>query len=108
VDPSGEWHDVPMIPGFNVINLGDIMPRWTNDRWRSALHRVVKPPEKTRGFRRSSIVFSHHPNYDTIIDCLPTCAVADTAPNYEAICVSDYYVVKRSQQRMAREQANAA
>ena len=103
-DPEGHWHDVPMLANSYVINLGDTMAMWTNDRWRSALHRVANPPEAGRGCRRSSIVFFHHANHDAMIECLPTCGT----PKYEPMRLSDYYVVKRTQQRMAREKAKSA
>jgi isopenicillin N synthase-like dioxygenase len=42
---TGDWVDVPVIPGCFIVNLGDLMARWTNDAWVSTLHRVVNPPE---------------------------------------------------------------
>ena len=61
-DRNGNWHDVPSIPNSFVINQGDLMARWTNDRWLSTLHRVANPPEEAKGgSRRLSIVFFHHP-----------------------------------------------
>jgi isopenicillin N synthase-like dioxygenase len=105
-DRDGNWHDVPMIPGSFVINQGDLMARWTNDRWLSTLHRVANPPAEARGgSRRLSIVFFHHPNYDAIVSCLPTCVEPGVTPAYEPITVSDYYSMKKSQQRMARAKA---
>jgi isopenicillin N synthase-like dioxygenase len=103
-DADGHWHDVPVIQDAFIINLGDCMALWTNDRWRSALHRVANPPEAARGIRRSSIVFFHHANHDAVIECLPTCGTA----KYPAMPMSEYYVMKRTQQRMAREKAKAA
>ena len=59
------------IPIF--LNLGDLMAEWTNDRWVSTLHRVVNPPrDKVVGSRRLSMAFFHQPNYDAVIECLPT------------------------------------
>lgn len=71
---AGDWVTVPIIPGCYVINIGELMARWTNDRWVSTLHRVVNPPmDKASGSRRQSIVFFHNPNYDADITCIPTC-----------------------------------
>jgi isopenicillin N synthase-like dioxygenase len=108
-DRDGNWHNVPMIPGSFVINQGDLMARWTNDRWLSTLHRVANPPAEAKGgSRRLSIVFFHHPNYDATVSCLPTCVAAGVAPAYEPITVSDYYSLKKSQQRVARAKALAS
>jgi isopenicillin N synthase-like dioxygenase len=105
-DASGRWHDVPIIPGSFVVNQGDLMARWTNNRWLSALHRVANPPQEANGgSRRLSIIFFHHPNYDTTVSCLPTCIAPGMAPAYEPITVSDYYIMKKSQQRAARAKA---
>jgi isopenicillin N synthase-like dioxygenase len=95
-----------MIAGSFVINQGDLMARWTNDRWLSTLHRVANPPEEAKGgSRRLSIVFFHHPNYDATVSCVPTCIAAGAKATYETITVSDYYRMKKSQQRAPGPQA---
>lgn len=101
-DHHGAWHDVPMIPNSFVINQGDLMARWSNDRWISTLHRVVNPPpEALGGNRRLSIVFFHHPNYDAVIECLPTCKEPGETARYPAVTVAEYYALKRQQQKGA-------
>lgn len=81
---AGEWVDVPIVPGCYIINIGDLMARWTNDRWVSTLHRVVNPTVgRSAESRRQSIVFFHNPNYDAEIACLDTCVEEGVAPKYE-------------------------
>lgn len=100
-DRQGQWHDVPVIPDSFVINQGDLMARWTNDHWISTLHRVVNPPaEASGGNRRLSIVFFHHPDYDALIECLPTCKDSEGA-KYPPVTVAEYYALKRQQQKGA-------
>ena len=71
---DGIWYDVKPVPGAFIVNLGDMMAQWTNDRWRSTLHRVVNPPlDAGEAARRLSIVYFHTPNYDTVIECIPSC-----------------------------------
>jgi isopenicillin N synthase-like dioxygenase len=99
-DRQGDWHDVPTVPNSFVINQGDMMARWTNDHWLSTLHRVVNPPEEAGGGnRRLSIVFFHHANYDTVVECLPTCTGPDDAPKYQPVTVAEYYALKREQHK---------
>jgi isopenicillin N synthase-like dioxygenase len=101
-DQKGDWHDVPAVPNSFVINQGDLMARWSNDHWISTLHRVNNPPEQALGGnRRLSIVFFHHPNYDALIECLPTCMGSEDPAKYEPVRVAEYYALKRQQQRGA-------
>jgi isopenicillin N synthase-like dioxygenase len=60
-DGSGNWTSPASVPGGFVINIGDLLHRWSNGRWRSARHRVVADP---LGRRRSSMAFFHNPNWD--------------------------------------------
>ena len=69
--PDGNWVDVPFVAGSFVVNIGDFLMRWTNDRWKSTRHRVVNPPQAA-GERLSACHFIM-PNHDALIECLPTC-----------------------------------
>lgn len=62
--PGGTWIDVPAPEGAFVINIGDLMARWTADRWVSTLHRVVAIPDQPT---RQSLAFFHQPNWDAEI-----------------------------------------
>jgi isopenicillin N synthase-like dioxygenase len=83
--PAGEWVAVPSVPGGFVVNIGDLMARWTNDRWVSTLHRVVCPRCESGSHRRQSIAFFHQPNWDVEIVCLPTCLAVGEKPKYPPV-----------------------
>jgi isopenicillin N synthase-like dioxygenase len=79
-DVGGTWHEVPPSPDGFVINVGDLMSRWTNGCWRSTLHRVVNPRrELTGSTQRLSMVAFFSPNAESEIACLPSC-VTDARP----------------------------
>jgi isopenicillin N synthase-like dioxygenase len=85
-DVDGEWHDVPSLPGSYVVNVGDALERWTNDAWRSTLHRVVVPPaDVDRDCSRQSIAFFHNANWDARIECIPTCLAPGDVPRYPPV-----------------------
>jgi isopenicillin N synthase-like dioxygenase len=68
---AGEWIDIETDPQNFVVNIGDLLMRWTNDRWVSNTHRVVNPPTSLAGrSKRLSIAFFHQPNYDAVIECI--------------------------------------
>jgi isopenicillin N synthase-like dioxygenase len=61
---SGEWVTATPIPGTFVVNIGDLMARWTNDRFVSTPHRVVN----SSGQARYSVGVFFDPSFDTVID----------------------------------------
>ncbi|MDB5395648.1 MAG: 2OG-Fe(II) oxygenase [Rhodospirillales bacterium] len=96
--PDGTWVDVPPIPSTLTINTGDLIQRWTNDRWRSNIHRVVNPPRALTGSaRRLSIVFFTSPDDGTEIACLPSCATPPNPPKYPPISAKAHTLAKVSQ-----------
>ena len=88
-DDDGRWHPVHAVPGSFVVNLGDAMARWTNDRWRSTMHRVVVPAG-----RRQSIAFFHNANWDAVIECLPGCLADGERPKYAPIQAGPHLMQK--------------
>ncbi|WP_067666887.1 isopenicillin N synthase family dioxygenase [Nocardia miyunensis] len=69
--PDAVWHSVVPAPGAFLVNLGDAFARWTNDRWRSTLHRVDPPVVDGRIERRRSAAFFFDGNHDAVIEPLP-------------------------------------
>lgn len=63
-DINGDWVTAPPIPGTLVVNVGDLLGRWTNGRYRSTPHRVVN----ASGRERLSLVLAYDPNPETMID----------------------------------------
>jgi isopenicillin N synthase-like dioxygenase len=101
LDPDGRWLDVPPRPGTFVVNIGELMTRWTNNRWSSTVHRVVAAPGST-GRPRYSVPFFYQPNYDAVIECIPTCVDEGDAPVYPPILSHDYFGQKARRARIAR------
>lgn len=80
---AGAWVDVPIAPDSFIINIGELMARWTNGQWQATLHRVVNPPAAlAEASRRLSLVFFHNPNYDAPVAALPGTVPAGEAPKY--------------------------
>jgi len=78
---GGDWIDVETEPASFVVNIGDLLMRWTNDRWVSNTHRVVNPPDSLAArAQRLSIAFFHHPNYDAEIECIAPSGEAKYPP----------------------------
>ncbi|KAJ9647022.1 hypothetical protein H2199_002008 [Coniosporium tulheliwenetii] len=99
-----EFIAAPPIPGGVLVNIGDLMMRWSNGRWRSTVHRVVAPPvskvereelgdeeAETEMCRpRYSIPFFATADPETVIECLPGCEGPDGKKEFEAMTALEY------------------
>jgi isopenicillin N synthase-like dioxygenase len=83
---DGEWIGAPYIADTLVINIGDLFQRWTNDVYRSNLHRVVN----RTGKERYSIPTFFNLDYHTMVSCLPTCQSPANPAKYPPIQSGDY------------------
>ncbi len=88
---DNSWVDVMPEENCFLINLGDLTAEWTNDRWRSTLHRVL-PPEP--GVTRRSVAFFHDGNHDALIECLPTCTSETNPPRYAPVVAGEHLMAK--------------
>ncbi len=91
---DGAWHDVMPADGALLINLGDLMARWTNERWMSTLHRVKPPIVDGRVERRRSAAYFHDGNIDAVIETLPTCLDGEGTSAYPPITVGEHIRAK--------------
>ncbi|WP_236791163.1 isopenicillin N synthase family oxygenase [Amycolatopsis sp. GM8] len=67
---EGEWEDAPFDPAAFTINIGDLMARWTGDRWRSTRHRVLPPQAGAPEEDLVSLIFFYETDHDARIDSL--------------------------------------
>ncbi len=89
------WADAMPPPGGFLVNLGDLLAEWTNDRWQSTVHRVVPPAVGEEGpARRRSIAWFQQPNYDARIEVLPTCTSPGDPPRYPPVSAGDHLMAK--------------
>jgi isopenicillin N synthase-like dioxygenase len=87
VRPVGQdWIDAVPIPGTYVVNIGNMMARWSNDRFISTPHRVIN----RSGRERFSVPFFANPDYDVVVECLPTCQSPANPARYEPLAVGPY------------------
>lgn len=83
---KGEWVAAPPIPNTFVMNVGDILARWSNDRFVSTPHRVIN----RSGRERFSQPFFFDPSMDYTISALNACVPSGTEPKYEPVVYRDY------------------
>ena len=78
---ADRWVDIPPVAGTFVVNIGDLMARWTNDRFTSNIHRAAN----RTGRNRYSIPFFMGANVNTEIRCLESCTGPDDPPRYPPV-----------------------
>jgi isopenicillin N synthase-like dioxygenase len=84
--PSGDWLDVPYVPGSFAVNSGDMLKRWSNGRLKSTPHRALPPV----GRDRYAIPFFLGPRFDQRIECLPSCTGPGNPPRWEPITYAQW------------------
>ncbi|KAH8925808.1 Clavaminate synthase-like protein [Atractiella rhizophila] len=86
LDADNRWIGAPIIPGTFICNLGDQLARWTNETFKSTLHRVIN----RSGKERYSLPFFYAADYDVPLDVIPSC-VSDANPQkYPTILAGEY------------------
>ncbi|MCV7424534.1 isopenicillin N synthase family oxygenase [Mycobacterium yunnanensis] len=68
---DGEWIDAPVVVDAYTINIGDLMARWTGDRWTSTMHRVLPPSAEAPDEELISLIFFYEANLDQVIESFP-------------------------------------
>ncbi|MEV5905215.1 2-oxoglutarate and iron-dependent oxygenase domain-containing protein [Streptomyces sp. NPDC052127] len=68
---EGGWEDAPFDPDAFTINIGDLMARWTGDRWRSGRHRVLPPPADAPAEELMSLVYFGECTPGTLVESVP-------------------------------------
>ncbi|MEZ5342524.1 MAG: 2OG-Fe(II) oxygenase family protein [Acidimicrobiales bacterium] len=82
--PGGEWLDVPPLDGAFVMNVGDMLHRWSNGKLLSTPHRVIN----RSGRERYSCPFFFDPNVSTVISPLMSCC--DEGAAFEAVVFGSF------------------
>ncbi|KAF5934914.1 hypothetical protein HYC85_026043 [Camellia sinensis] len=80
-----KWEFVAPLKGAFIVNLGDMLERWSNCIFRSTLHRVLG-----NGQERYSIAYFVQPSHDCLVECLPTCQSQENPPKFPPIKCETY------------------
>lgn len=91
---TGTWHHVEPVPGAIIVNIGDLMQRWTNDRYKSTMHRVVSPKH---GKDRYSCAYFNEGMLDAVVECIPSCLKEGEKPLYGPLKVEDHLINRYTQ-----------
>ncbi|MBL0145974.1 MAG: isopenicillin N synthase family oxygenase [Chitinophagaceae bacterium] len=87
---QNEWIGVTSLPEQIVVNVGDMLQRFTNNKLRSTTHRVVNPPRELWHTSRFSIPFFLHPKSSMSLQCLNSCINENNPKAYEDATAGEY------------------
>eukprot|EP00039_Didymoeca_costata_P008567 m.113569 g.113569 ORF g.113569 m.113569 type:complete len:326 (+) comp14136_c0_seq4:155-1132(+) len=87
---DGSWKAVPVRPDDFIVNIGDMLERWSNGLFKSTLHRVVN----REGRERFSIPFFFEPNFDTLVEVLQQCISDDRPAKHKPITSGEFVLEK--------------
>jgi isopenicillin N synthase-like dioxygenase len=103
--PDERWGAPQTVRGDIIVNCADLLAIWTNDRWKSTIHRVGGPTDRLDE-RRQSVVFFHQPDLDVPIECLPGCHDAERPPKYQPTTLRKHF--DNNQRQLRTEEAPQA
>ena len=86
-DREGNWLDATPVENSFVVNIGDLMQRWTNDCYKSTSHRVTSPTSQTTRF---SMPFFVEPNFDTEVSTVASCLADGESAQYNKVTAGDW------------------
>jgi isopenicillin N synthase-like dioxygenase len=95
--PNGTWLHAPSIPGAAIINVGDLLHRWTNGQLRSVLHRVVPPQGNAAQRSRYSTTLFYEPRHEVVISCLEPCQGPTRPALFSPITAGEHLETKRKE-----------
>ena len=99
---DGTWLPATPVPGTFVVNVADMLARWTNGRWQSTPHRV----KNLSGGDRFSCPYFFDPDMDAIISCLPTCVRPDNPARFSPVRYGDYLLERLNRNYDYRKKAS--
>ena len=86
VKSGDDWLDVPFKPGTFVLNVGDMLHRWSNGRLKSTPHRVIN----RSGCARYSCPFFFDPHVSTVIKPLDCCVQKGETPAFQPLVFGEF------------------
>jgi isopenicillin N synthase-like dioxygenase len=88
--PDGTWLTADPIPGSWMVNVADMLSRWTNGRWQSVPYRV----RNLSGGDRYTIPYLFDMSMNSVVECLPTCLAEGETPQFQSVHYGDYLMEK--------------
>jgi isopenicillin N synthase-like dioxygenase len=97
---DGTWLPAPPVPDTWVVNVADMLARWTNGRWQSTPHRV----RNLSGADRYSCPYFFDLSMDSVVEVLPTCQSAQVPPAFPPVRYGDYLLERLDRNYAYRKQ----